>query len=653
MDTNDGISDDISFQPPQLPTPSVPGPAFGPPSASGPGPLFIPRVDAPTATVVAANTVGKRGKGKVIGGLIVVVALVGAGAFAVSKIVAGNDGGAANPTEVGTRLMDALAQEDVLGVVDLLLPGEREMMRQPLIDMVDHLKRLEIVDESASLEKVGGLDIAFADVHVVPKPTNVDDVSDIRITATGTVSVDGEQVPIGQLLLDEAFGGERPDLDSDPQDSDLDWQLAAVKDDGRWYLSAFYSIAENIRITADDVPDIPESPVVARGADTPDGAVQAIFDAVDDLDLEGLIAALNPNEAEALQRYAPMFVDDAQSALDKLDVDVKFSDIKLTVTGTGDRRTVSIDGFTMHGASNGDEVTVESKDGCLVVTTNDTDMKWCQGDTSIDDAITALGLDNEAIQALVKTVGDAFADLKPVGLTVQQVDGKWFLSPIGTGVDMELALMAALDKGELTDIIDGVRKVAESVTFDDIFAAGGDVSGLDDEVFGSSGLDACYMETDFDAFSTCLASGIDDGTIDASFVAPYFRFPDCGVGEQYFDGSVYTMSDEEFTAFATNAAPCFQQYVDDGSVSAVRVAVSSCRDQTAWRARTGTTSSTRPTTIASSMRHRARAPYLTIHAHPHPPAAGDRMRPRHTSGRRDPAAASRRARAVGQAAERR
>ena len=56
-----------------------------------------------------------------------------------------------------------------------------------------------------------------------------------------------------------------------------------------------------------------------RGADTPEGAVQAIFDAVDDLDLEALIADLNPNEAGALQRYAPMFIDDAQNGHRRLE----------------------------------------------------------------------------------------------------------------------------------------------------------------------------------------------------------------------------------------------------------------------------------------------------------------------------------------------
>ena len=64
--------------------------------------------------------------------------------------------------------MDASSAEDALGVVDLLLPGERETMRQPLIDIVDNLKRLEIADSSASLDKIGGLDIAFENVQVEP-----------------------------------------------------------------------------------------------------------------------------------------------------------------------------------------------------------------------------------------------------------------------------------------------------------------------------------------------------------------------------------------------------------------------------------------------------------------------------------------------------
>ena len=45
--------------------------------------------------------------------------------------------------------------------------------------------------------------------------------------------------------------------------------------------------------------------------------------------------------------------------------------------------------------------------------------------------------------------------MKPVGITVQQVGGQWYVSPVGTIADAILAALAALDKQELTDIIDG------------------------------------------------------------------------------------------------------------------------------------------------------------------------------------------------------
>lgn len=579
MGTNDDGTSPEPLAPPRLGTPPPPAdapylpPSYPAPSPSGTvasGTFSPPTFEAaaePTAMVVPGEEAAghKRSRGRVIGGIVAVVALLGAGGFAVSRIVAGNDGGADSPVDVGNQFMDALADEDVLGVVDLLLPGERETMRQPLVDIVDNLKRLEVVDTAAALDKVGGLDISFSNTKVEPEATNVDDITNIRITATGTVSVDGAEVPIGQLLIDEAFGGDRPDLDSDPQDSELDWQLTTVKRDGRWYLSLFYSIAETAR--ARDGRDIPDAPVAAHGAETPEGAVQAMFDAVSELDVEAMIAGLNPNEAEALQRYAPMFLDDADSAVESADVKVEFSDVKYTVTGSGDRRTVAIDSLKMHAAGGQDDITVEASGDCTTMTVNGDTIDSCTDKRSIDSALEALGLsDNEELQSLIKTVQDAFADIEPVGLTVQQVDGRWFLSPIGTYADALLAVMSALDTNELTGIIDGVRKVAES----DLFTSGvfglGSESGSEEGTIGSGALDACFEQAGYPAFADCLSAGLDDGTIDASFVPPYYRFAECGVGQQYFDGSIYSMSDEEFTAFAVAAAPCFQKYVDDGTI---------------------------------------------------------------------------------------
>lgn len=588
MGTNDDGTSPEPLAPPRLTGPPPAGDTpFLPPSYSGP--YYNPspgsfatssdagseQVAAATGEPVADGTATvvpgpeshgrKRSRGKVAGGVVAVLALLGAGGFAVSRIVAGDDGGADNPTAVGNQFISALADEDVLGVVDLLLPGERETMRQPLIDLVDNLKRLEVADDTATLDKVGGLDISFADTTVEPEPTNVDDITNIHITTTGTVSVDGESVPIGRLLIDEAFSGERPDLDSEAQDSELDWRLATVERDGRWYLSLFYSVAEDAR--ARDGRDIPATPVTARGADTPEGAVQAMLDAVSDLDVEAMISGLNPNEAEALQRYAPLFLDDANNAIGSADVEIKFSDVKYTVTGSGERRTVAVDALTMHAVTGQDDVTVDLSGGCAHMTINGDTIDSCTDKASIDSALESLGLsENAELQSLIKTVQDAFADLQPIGLTVQQVDGRWFLSPIGTYADGFLAVLTALDSNELTDIIDGVRKFAES----DLFTTG--IFGFDDEsigdgsTIGSAALDACFELSAYSDFSDCLASGLDEGSIDPSFVPPYYRFAECGVGEQYFDGDVYTMTDEEFTAFATSAAPCFQQFVDDGTI---------------------------------------------------------------------------------------
>lgn len=552
--------------PPLGATPYLPPPASSVLVGSTPPP-FDPWAGA-TATVVPNSEVlgHKRSKGKMIGGLVAVVALLGAGGFAVTRIVAGNDGGADNPTEVGSELMKALGEEDVLGVVDLLLPGERETMRQPLLDMVDNLKRLEIVDGTATLDKIGGLDIGFEGVEVEPQTTNVDDITNIRITGVGTVSVDGQQVPIGPLLIDEAFGGERPDMDSDPQESTIDWKVTTVKRDGRWYLSLFYTLAETFRDQGGQ--DIPEASVVARGADAPEGAVQAMFDAVSDYDLEALIAGLNPNEAEALQRYAPLFVDDAQNAIDDAvgTFHVEITDAKYTVNGTGDRRSVGIDAITVHAYGNEEDVTVKISDGCAVVTVDGDTIDSCEDKESIDSTLEALGLgDNEELQSLIDTIKRSFADMRPIGLTVQQVDGKWFLSPIGTFADGLLSVMSALDKGELTEIIHGISAVAESDLFTTgIFGEGG-ISDVGPE-FGLGAFDACFESVEYADFASCVATGIDDGSIEPSFVAPYYRFTGCGVGEQYFDGSIYSMSDTEFVAFVTAAAPCFQQYVDDGTI---------------------------------------------------------------------------------------
>ena len=81
------------------------------------------------------------------------------------------------------------------------------------------------------------------------------------------------------------------------------------------------------------------------------------------------------------------------------------------------------------------------------------------------------------------------------------------------------------------------------------------------------------------------------------------------------------MSDEEFTAFATAAAPCFQKYVDDGTISAFELPTS-CPGRIASKAGTGTPSATRTTPVVFRLCDGIVAfRYRLLRSRPHPDAS--------------------------------
>ncbi len=583
-------------------------PAQAPPAMEFGTPTRVPGPD-PISPMVTVNDGApgfgggavdghKRSKGALAGAVLGVTALVAAGAFAVVKIT-GNDaeGGAASPAEVGTSLTSALDNEDFLGVIDLLLPGEREAFREPMIDLVGHLSRLEILSAEADLSKIGGIDIQFADVTVREESTNVADISNIYLSGSSTITVDGDKVPLGGLVIDELFDGERPDMDAEPESSEFDGtKMTVVERDGRWYLSAFYSAAEAGRDGSDDIP---ESGVEAKGASTPEGAVQQMIDAVSDLDLEGMIATLDPSEAEALQRYAPVFLSEAQAELDDVGIDWAITDTTFTVSGDGSRRSVAIDTLTFD-ATVPDIGTVraELKDGCVKATAEldgeIQEFSACQGEAA-GSVFGGFGFgDDAAAQKVFDVVEEALADYEGAGIAVHEVDGEWYVSPLRSGFDAYNGLLGALDADELRDIIAAGRDFAESV--DGTILDGGDGFELPDELPIELPIDdgidegtvtestvpieddaeyeaysACFQAADAAAGVACLNEGVAAGTIDPLFVSPQFRFPECGVAEAYWNSEVYSLPDAEFIALVEAASPCFLDLVATGQLEAWEV----------------------------------------------------------------------------------
>ena len=241
----------------------------------------------PMATVEpTAPRGGSRSRGKIIAAAVGAVAIVGAGVFAVTRIAGdSSSGGASSPEAAANDFLDALDQEDVLGLVDVLLPGERDTFRQPLQDLVGELKRLEVLSSDADLSKIGGIDIAITDRSVDVQrderrrhrqPRGHGDGQGDARRARSCRSGPGSATPSGTRTCPSSTRSPTPSEDTFP--------ITAVRKDGRWYLSAFYSIAETMRHDADD-PDIPAEGVALNGGDSPEAAMDNLVNAAAGLDL--------------------------------------------------------------------------------------------------------------------------------------------------------------------------------------------------------------------------------------------------------------------------------------------------------------------------------------------------------------------------------
>ena len=556
---------------PYLPRPPAP-PPFGPTPPHGGA------AGGPSGPSGAPAGPSGRGKGRKVAAVVGAAALIAAGTFGVVKVV-GNSaaGGAASPEDVGLQLVASLDEADVLGLIDLLLPGERETMREPMIEMFDHMRRLGVLADDASLSGVGGFELEFTDVQVVAEPTNVADITNVRMSGSVTTSIDGAQVPLGDLIIDDLLDGQRPDMSMEPTTDEFDdLGFTAVEQDGRWYLSLFHSIAESAR---GDRP-VPEVGIAAAGADSPEGAVDALLTAVQDLELEALLGLLDPTELEALQRYAPLFLVDAQQALDDVGITWSVTDRAYSVSGSGSRQTVAIESLDFAASIEGVELSARFADDCLTIVVDGESTQSCAGDTAGEAGtfVDELGLsDAEAGRRLVEALEgtlSGFSGESPIA--VHEVDGAWFVSPMRTGFDALNTALEGIERSELTELIDsfegifGLLPLGLGGGLDEPMLIDGDTGDYDaDADFGA--YNACTDLGEPAAAIACLQAGMADGSVDPALVSVPVRHPECGVAALYVLGEVYLMDDAPFVTAMTAAQPCFVGLIAAGTVNSVEV----------------------------------------------------------------------------------
>lgn len=585
--------------PPPVDPPPVDQGAPPPTSTSTPPPIGQPAVPAaPVAPTDAVDpgvstsgeppTRSTRSKWLVGGAVAAVVATGAAGIFAVGNLTGESQGGAGTADELGLTLLQAIENEDVLGIVDVLSPGERDVFRDPLVDLVSELTRLEVLSTDADLSRILGVDVELSNEVVSESSTNVADITNIDLRADAVLSFDGADVPIGELITDNVPDDLLTEMRGTrvTETDQIDVRLTAVEEDGRWYFSVFHTIAELARQETAPGTLIPLEGIGAAGAESPDAAFDGVLDRVEALDLTGLLRTLNPGEAAALQRYAPLFLDEAEAALADVPLEWEITRREFRVDENGDTATVLLDAIGVEGSIEGESFSFEFADGCISASAAGETVEQCQ-DSTFEDTMGFLD-DAPETERLIEIVTDAFADMEETGLELRRTDDLWYVSPTTTLSEAFLNVLRALDRSELDAIIEQVPAVGEELA-DEIFAGFEELPGsfgdelvtveeaddvapsvtvaAGDEPDGSiASADDCYSLTDPAEATECFQTAVDAGEIDASFVPAALRHPECGY-TQSWGGGVYGLPDDEFIAAAEAARSCFLDLVERGVVS--------------------------------------------------------------------------------------
>jgi hypothetical protein len=302
--------------------------------------------------VVATNGGARRGRR--VGVIAAVTALIGAGGFTTySFLGAGNDGGAATPEEAVLTFASAVEHEDLLGAIDMTLPEEVGELRAAVDSITSDATRVGLLAGGFDASGVQGVDVSVDDLAL---DTEFLDGGLAKVTATGgtvNATFDPQVFPFGDKV--------RAVLGSDLHMSTASHTLGSadsmssvmtVERSGRWYVSLEYTIAEYVRQAAgwEIAGAVSRTPV---GFDSPDAAVTGFYDRLASLDLQGAMDTFTPGE-DAMAWLAQAWLDNAQSAIERGQLDgwtVGISGLTYETTGTGDHLTLRPLTFKIEGTA--------------------------------------------------------------------------------------------------------------------------------------------------------------------------------------------------------------------------------------------------------------------------------------------------------------
>jgi hypothetical protein len=363
-----------------------------------------------------------------------IAALVGVTMVAVTAI--GDRGGSSSPDGAVRELAKAIDAEDPLAAVDVLAPDEVRSMRATVDAAQRKAADVKLVEQASA--PFSGLDLRVDDLTLATEQL-ADGYVKVHLTG-GTISAKTNPSEFSRSLQHVTRNGGAASASSDlatVRPFDTDPFVVAIRRDGNWYVSAAYTALEYVR-AVNDLPAADYGSALAAnlGADSPQAAAREFVTALGSEQWDTVFALLPPAEIPAYDYRAGL-----AELFNRQDFGFTVKVLDATAETHGDTATVSVAASGTYPTSDG-QGSWDLADKCVRVTYPyedgpDVPYGFCLADRGIFPFDIFDAAPREGSRLQVQAV---------------QRDGRWFISPVATGLQVLDAWVGNFDQRTLYSV---------------------------------------------------------------------------------------------------------------------------------------------------------------------------------------------------------
>jgi hypothetical protein len=408
-------------------------------------------------------------RGRLVAAAVAVVVAAG-GVVSYVALSDSSHHGAATPRGAVEAIVTDINNSDLLGVLNDLAPGERAALVDPVTQLINELKKAQILSADANPANVAGVQFRLSNLAFAANPVTINNHVAIVPITDGSLfeSADLAKAPLAKAFVDALFPSGLPAGSHSSQTIDIAQQVAAnggpvriatEKVDGRWYPSIFYTAADS---AAHKQPPDSTQAIAPRGGSSPADAVSQLVHALVGGDIHRAIELADPNELAVLHDYAGTILAGIPS---EFHAPFTVNDLEFnppTSISNGEQRITLKKVSVTTASGRSISVTLDSP-GCTTVVSDGKTQHECAADAIARLKTLAKTLAHIDITAgEQKAITDLLTGASGLGIDTDQVDGQYYVSGVRTYFDLIAGALSGLQPGDGVQLVKLVQAAADA-----------------------------------------------------------------------------------------------------------------------------------------------------------------------------------------------